>query len=211
MYEDKNLKTYYRQDSGMVSTVWAPLVQALVTGALAGIAAGVVVAVLKLGFSAWAAGAVVWVLATFASWLTFRARFMAILESMLGVDLNHDGAIGDPEPPPALPPLRVEVVEDGGRHESWIDLPYPERLPDLARGLLSGRRQFAQTAWTGAGQLFSRAEFDQLRGEFLRRGLARWKNPQAPAQGVELTPAGRAVLKRLAGRDDFPPTLPGGE
>lgn len=210
--DDREIKTYYTSGgSGITAPVTVPFLQAAITGLLAGIAAGVLVAILGIEVSPWAAGAVVWTLATLGSWLSFRARWQMVIERALGVDLNGDGRIGDEPEPPALPPLRVEVMQEGGRRGDFIDLPYPDRLPELASGLLSGRRQFAQTAWTGAAGVFSRAEFDNLRGEFLRRGLARWKNPQAPAQGVELTPAGRAVLRKLAGRDDSnPPTLQDG-
>jgi len=209
--DDRDFKTYYTGGgSGITAPVTIPLLQSVITGAFAGIAAGVVCAVLQLGFSAWAAGAVVWVLVTFGSWLSFRGHWQAVIERALGVDFNGDGIIGEPEP--ALPepqPLRVELYQDNGARGEFIDLPYSDRLPALASGLLAGR-QFAQTAWTGGGQLFSRAEFEELRAAMLKRGLARWKNPQAPAQGIEITPAGRAVLRRVAGRDSPSPTDQGG-
>ena len=102
--------------------------------------------------------------------------------------------------------MRVILEEDQGRHIEFIDLPHADRLPVLAAGLLAGR-SFNQAAWTGAGGLFSRAEFDQLRDVLIERGLAAWKNPNARAQGVELTAAGRAVMRRLAERS---PALSGG-
>lgn len=197
--DDKNLKTYYTGGgSGITAPVTIPLLQAAITGLLAGIAAGVLAAVLPVDFSPWAAGVVVWAVTTFVSWLSYRGHWQALLEKALGVDLNGDGQIGEPaEPEPTPQPLRVELYQDGGRQGDFIDLPYRDRLPALASGLLAGR-QFSQTAWTGGGQLFSRAEFEELRGELLRRGLARWKNENAPAQGLEVTPAGRAILKRIA-------------
>ena len=130
-----------------------------------------------------------------------------MIERITGADLNGDGYIGYPNPEPvALPPLRVEVFEDEGRRAAFIDLPYPERLPKLAAGLAAGR-QFAESTWTGRDGLFSRSEFGNLRGELIRRGLARWKNLDAPAQGVELTSPGKAVFQRLAGLGS--PSLPG--
>jgi len=127
--------------------------------------------------------------------------------------LNLDGYIGKPEPQqaPALPAsIRVEVSRDEGRAVDFIDLPYPEKLPALAAGLLAGR-QFAQTSWVGAGQLFSRSEFDQVRDTMIERGLAAWKNPEAKAQGVTLTAAGRAVMRRLANPSPALPAQTGRE
>jgi len=206
--DDKELKSYYTGGgSGITAPVTIPLLQSLITGMFAGIAAGVVCAVIGFDFSAWAGGAVVGVLVTFGSWLTFRGHWQAVIERALGVDFNGDGIIGEPQAPtlPEPAPLRIELLQDNGARGDFIDLPYREKLPELASGLLSGR-QFSQTVWTGGGRLFSRAEFENVRGEMIRRGLARWKNPAAPAQGAELTPAGRAVLRKLAGRDSPSPT-----
>ncbi len=202
--DNRELKTMYTGGgSGITAPVTIPLLQSVITGILAGIAAGVLVGVLRVGFSAWAAGFSTWALVTLGAWLSFRGRWQVVIERALGVDLNHDGVIGEPELPPQPEPqsLRVELLQEGGRRGDWIDLPFPDKLPALAAGLLEGR-QFTQTVWTGGGRLYSRAEFEAVRGEMLRRGLARWKNPQAPAQGAELTPAGRAVLRKLAGLVD---------
>lgn len=205
---DSELKTYYTGGgSGITAPVTVPFLQAIITGALAGIAGGVVCAVIGFDFSPWAAGFSTWAVVTLGAWLSFRGRWQMVIERALGVDLNHDGVIGEPEPTPAPEPesIRVELLQEGGRRGDFIDLPHADRLPALASGLLEGR-QFSQTVWTGAGRLYSRAEFEAVRGEMLRRGLCRWKNPQAPAQGVELTPAGRAVLRRLSGKDNPSPT-----
>lgn len=136
-------------------------------------------------------------------------RLFYFVEIALGVDLNGDGFQGEPEPEPeprSVHEMRVILEEDQGRHIEFIDLPHADRLPVLAAGLLAGR-SFNQAAWTGAGGLFSRAEFDQLRDVLIERGLAAWKNPNSRAQGVELTAAWRAVMRRLAERS---PALSGG-
>ena len=210
MYQDDNPNDYSYQPpvihhttSPIVEGVVVPGLQAAITGVLTGLAALAVSAWLKLPY--WGIGATAFTLAALAAWLSYRGRWAWVLERMLGVDINRDGLIGQPEPEPEpAQSLRIELVQDEGRRGEFIDLPYPEKLPLLAGGLLEGR-QFSLTAWTGKGQLFSRSEFETLRAELLKRGLATWNNPAAPAQGITLTGAGRAIFRRLA---DQSPTLP---
>ncbi len=188
--------------------VLVPGLQALLTGFVCGLAALAVTA--WFGLPWLAIGGTVFAVTMAGAWLSYRGRWQWLLERILGADLNGDGTIGQPLPLPAPKPenIRIELVQNAGHEVEYIDLPFPEKLPLLASGLLEGKRQFSLTAWTGDGQLFSRAEFETLRTELLKRKLAEWKNPEAPAQGIKLTPAGRAIFRRLAGRHDSP-TLPG--
>lgn len=193
--------------------VIVPLAQAVITGVMAGIVAGGIWALARWPFSPWLVGLIAGSGVMFFSWLAYRSNWQMVFESITGADLNKDGYIGPPpvvvQPPKEPEKIRIEVIQDEGKAGDWIDLPYPEKLPELSRGLLEGKRQFSQTTWSGRGHLFSRAEFETLRGELIRRGLARWKNPEAPSQGVELTPAGKAVLRRLAeGYNRDSPTAP---
>lgn len=186
-----------------------PLLQALTTGAFSGLAGLALSFWLALPF--WQMGFTGFALAALASWLSYRGRWQGMIEHLFGMDLNGDGAIGEPpviiEPAREPEKIRVEVVSEEGRRGDFIDLPYPDKLPLLASGLLQEGRQFTQSVWTGGGALFSRSEFENLRGELIRRGLARWKNENAPAQGAVLTAAGRAVFRRLASLP--PPPLVG--
>lgn len=95
--------------------------------------------------------------------------------------------------------LRVELSDrENGTHQSikLVDLPgEPEQLQSLAAGLLAGV-SLSQAAWTP--QPFSRSEFVRLQSVMLARGLARWTSPGVPQRGASLTPAGRAVFRRLA-------------
>lgn len=134
-------------------------------------------------------------------------RGQQLIETLIGQDLNNDGVIGDPPKQTPLPPVRIMLESDRGRHTEYIDLPHPEKLPALAAGLLTGR-EFAQTTWTGSGQLLSRGEFDAIRDAMLKRGLAAWKNPEAHSKGCVLTAPGRAVCRRLASLPPHP-TQPG--
>lgn len=137
-----------------------------------------------------AAGAVlIWV----ASLLTWRAT--VINESLEFIPLQRQ-----PEASPASDHIRIEFVEahPGGRRTQIVDLPAsPGNIQKIARGVLSGT-PFSESAWTGAGRPFSRAQFHQIRGEFLSRGWVVWRNEDAPSQGVMLTSQGEAVMRYLA-------------
>ena len=104
--------------------------------------------------------------------------------------------------PPQMPQNRdrveVEVSTPGEKRMAFLDLPgNGQQLGQLARGALAGR-SFSEGEWTGSGGPYSRADFRQLRGDLLARGLLEWRNDSAPSQGVELTAPGRAVFRRLA-------------
>ena len=135
----------------------------------------------------------------FVFWTSSKAG-QSLIEKIAGVDFNHDGYIGEP---PHSRPVRIELVENGGQSESWIDLPYPEKLPELAEGLLSGR-SYALKSGLAPARYYSRPEFEQLRDVLIKRGLARWKNPKAPNQGWELSASGRAVMRRFSKRTPSP-------
>jgi len=96
------------------------------------------------------------------------------------------------------PVVQVEVHQPEKGRWAWLDLPGgPEQLEQLARGLASGRT-LSESEWSGRGRLYTRAEFRELRGELLERGLAVWRSPGAPTQGVELSAVGRQVMSRIA-------------
>ncbi len=189
---------------GLRDGVIVPGLQAVITGVLFGVAALAVTAWLALPFLA--IGGTVTAVIMAVSWLAYRSRWQFVLEKITGADLNQDGYIGEPlpqqEPLPALPPVRVIVEENQGQHVEYIDLPHPEKIPELAAGLLQGK-QFAQTVWVGHG--LTRPQFDEIRSEMIKRGLARWRNPNAPAQGAELTARGKAVCRGIVEKATPPP------
>lgn len=189
--------SFYRPDP-LRDGVAVPGLQAGITGGVCGLAALAVCAWFDLPWLA--IGGTVAAVSMAGAWLSYRGRWQWMLERITGADLNMDGFIGQPlpqQPQLPAPSIRVELAQNDGRQVDFIDLPYPEKLPALAAGLQQGRT-FALSTWTGNGALFSRAEFEQLRGELLRRGLAEWVNESAPAQGIKLTAAGRAVFRHLS-------------
>lgn len=186
------------QANGLEERIVIPALKAVIVAVPAGLLVGVLIAAFKIKIPAGWAMLITFLLAFLSVFLATSSRGQWLIERLTGADLNLDGFIGEPAPPlPAPESIRVELLQDGGHRGDFIDLPYPEKLPALAAGLLAGR-SFNQTAWTGHGALFSRSQFDQVRETMIERGLLAWKNPEAKAQGVELTAAGRAVMRRIA-------------
>lgn len=181
--------------------VIVPGLQAAITGFVCGLAALALSAWLQWPY--WAVGGTVAAVTMAGAWLSFRGRWQWLLERITGADLNADGYIGQPLPPalPAPQPekITVELVQNKGtigERGDYIDLPYPERLPQFARTVLEGR-QYTQSAMVGQGKLFRRDEYDTLIDALVAGGLMRWKNPEHHNIGAVPTAAGRAVLKRF--------------
>jgi len=174
-----------------------PLLQSTITGISLG---------LSVGALAWVAGhdrpAALGLLSASiiqsGTWLLSLSRWhkwVYRLEDLTGWDLNQDGRIGREDPPE---PVRVEVIQDNGRRVDFIDLPASQdQLVSLASGLITGI-PLSENNWTGSGAPFSKREFHSIRDLLIRRGLARWINPRARAQGLELTGSGRSVMRRFA-------------
>lgn len=168
-----------------------PFVSAFITGGLGGLVVGV---------WAWAVGApdalkvggVFGAVVAFIAWLVLRAKVEYVENSLRGYREDPAPEVIHAET------VRVELRQDEGRRMDYIDLPATRaQLHQLARGLQEGI-PFTVSAWTGSRKPFSRGEFEALRAEFIRRGLAEWRNQRSPAQGAELTPTGRAVVRYLA-------------
>jgi len=175
-------------------------------GAVVGIATGLVT--VWLAWPWWlVALAVIATWAAITAWhLTAGVRLRQSLlwkrEEIERRDLDGDGHVGQP---PVT--VRVEVATDDGtiKRTQFLNLDTdPERLILFARSVLAGRG-LAIHEWTGRGGLFSRSEFERLRGDLLERGLVGWANPKDRRQGVQLTPTGRAVFRKLADLPQPPP------
>lgn len=170
-----------------------PLGQALITGALAGLAAGCYAALLSAP-GAWRWGVGVGVGVIVLAWVVMLWRWLDLtrpLEKLTGLDLNRDGHIAKPET------IRVAVTSEDRKHTTIAELPYLSKLPDFARGVLAGD-PISERHWSGAGALFSQSEYRQVRDLLLSRGWLYWNNADAPQQGLTLSPGGRAALRALA-------------
>lgn len=177
----------------LVADVAVPFLQAVVTGALVGSLLTLALAELVPDYDGdlllvWAGATLTISTLAWLFLLLDTRKLLWAIERLTGADLDGNQVAG--------PVVRVEVTS--GRREVYFDLPgTPEALATLARGVLNGR-SFAEDSWSGRGAPFSRGEFRQIRDALIERGLAVWRNPQAKAQGVELTAAGKSVFQRLA-------------
>lgn len=177
-----------------------PFFQAVATGIFAFIGG---LAICMLGGWAWYYAAIGAALIAMLSWWGMLGWWSRIIKTLLiGDQVEYYEPETEPtQPAPAMPPIRVELVQvdEGGYYRGdYIDLPcLPEQARELASGLVSGEK-FAVAAWTGKGRPFSRNQFEVLRVTLLQKGLIRWASPHGRTVGLELTPAGRAIFKRLA-------------
>lgn len=180
-----------------------PAGQAIVTGALIGVAVGAVAYQLQWSKPlAW--GLIAWLIVQCLAWLFLLHDWRSVthkLESVTRRDLDGDSIIGPPAPP-IVQRVKIELVE--GNHTRYIDLPCSdEQLLELARLLVDGRT-LTQANFTGSGKPFDRAQFEEIKAELIKRGLAVLNSPGTPARGVTLTASGRACFQHIV---DNPPTL----
>lgn len=195
------------RQEGFSAAVGIPLVQSVVTGALCGMTVTALFWALE-----WPdpgkIGLVCSLLMTTGMWASSLAGWMKRIERVLGVDLNGDGFIGQPAPVvhEPLPPVRIEIVSDNGRRSDFLSLPAePDQLKALGAALVGGEN-FTVARWTGPNGLFTRSQFEQLRQEFVNRGMLRMAG-QASNQGYTLTAKGAAVCRGFASMTVHSPTL----
>ena len=95
---------------------------------------------------------------------------------------------------PEKPEPTVIHIHEGNETRILVLNVEPEKLRALAYGLERGV-PLAEKEWCGSGKTFSVSQFRELRNELLSRKLLRWRNESSPAQGVELSPGGRAFIR----------------
>jgi len=116
------------------------------------------------------------------------------VEVWTGKDLDRDGHIGTQH----TTSLNVRVEQDGrGPRDLFLRFEgvRPEQLHELFKGALRGD-SLSESKWTGAGKLFSKPKFCDVRDALLDADLLRWQNKDAHAQGLSVTRSGKAVLAR---------------
>jgi len=92
-------------------------------------------------------------------------------------------------------PLRLEI--NTGNTTKIAHLPADHRhIRALAEAALNGK-PLTERHWTGSGKPFTKREFREIRAELIRAGILRWRNQNAPAQGVIVTEAGREALQQI--------------
>lgn len=184
--------------------VAVPIGQALVTGVLIALLVALVAGYYRVpDWYFWAA--ISGVLAVLGQWIFSQMlwqRLVRLVERQTYMDIDGDGVIGEPEQTPAAPQtVRVEVTDKtNGQHVTqYIDLPFAERIPQLAAGLAAGK-QFTVSNWVGVsrGRLFTPAEFTELRAVMIEHDWIRPNNPHDETRGYSLTRAGLAIMRSLA-------------
>lgn len=187
------------------SDVAVPCIQSVITGLLAIVGGGGVAA--AAGWDVLIVSAVVGAIVTGTAWYLLLRQHSDLLwevETITGLDLNKDGHKGKP-PKKETTPLEIHIPpgQDGqGPQTLFVDLPTTiEKLRAFARAVLGGR-SMSESGWTGGGRLFGKTEFVGVRDELIERGLIRWNNPEAHAQGCSLTAVGRWAFRNLAKKDE---------
>ena len=129
-------------------------------------------------------------LASGISWFLLFFKDRKLLwktEEALGLDLNRDGKVGEPEI------VRGEITDRDRRQKINVEFPFPnDRLRAVAQAALRGGAAFSRR---GLSDVITESQFHTLQQEFLKRGLCYWKNPESEQQGVDLSPGGRAFLR----------------
>lgn len=190
--------TYEKRQPAREPNVQSDVVVPMLQAGLTGLAVGVPSAALMglLGYTtgqAMITGAGLALAAVSVTWLLkmdMHTKLLWLVESATGRDVNGDGTTGQPPAPPAAP-VRVELAQ--GTKTRLIDLPATDaQLCAIAQTVLTG----GTFSRRGLAEIVSETEYSALKSAMLAGGLLASKGTGTTA-GVELTPAGRAVLRRL--------------
>jgi hypothetical protein len=192
----------------LVAGALLPFWQALISGAIAFVAALIIMLAIRSSEPFLSTG-IVAVLVLAAVWLAAQWRWFTLTaERMTGVDLNRDGVIGDARRAEPRREVRVRLQDTrNGRYSEQVQ-DYPasmEQLQRLAIGILKLDAPFTVRRWCsevdGGEKVFTQAEFQELRSAFLKARTLDNKPLLAAAskaraqKGYEFTDEGRQVLE----------------
>lgn len=188
--------------------VLVPFLQAVITGAFVAVALGIGAGVVA-HWQSWpwwyalAAAGGGWLLVAALTWSQLLADSRDLLRKVEtwsnrdNRDLDGDGEIGEPKDTPART-VRLEVEQrgDGNQRSSFFhDLPTePALFTTWASAAVNGQ-SLALSHWTGNGRPFARSDYEALLDFMQRAGVVTWINPDAPAQGRQITKPGKAALQ----------------
>lgn len=142
-------------------------------------------------------------------------RLLWVAESIIKEDLDGDGQVGQPQPPPSAP-VSLEIVhkDENNAFQRMFRFELPKgiseaKFQEYAYDVAVTGKSLTQNLWTGRGKLFSKPKYVDLIDVMVRTGLVAWHNPEATSQGCSLTDEGRRTLRRYA-LASFPAnTIPG--
>jgi hypothetical protein len=183
----------------MAAGVLLPMLQAVITGCLAGMAATFYAWVMKSP-EAWKWGAGVGLGVMVISWLLLVLRWLnltAPLERLTGRDLNHDGYVGQP-------PKTIRVEFKAEKNQLIIaNLPDNPQARQFYGALIRGEKNGIHN-WTGRNKPLTPSEYEEIRDSLINRTFARWIGEPSARDGWELTPYGRHALRAIVAPSPAP-------
>ena len=185
--------------TGIESAVLVPLLQSTITGGLFGIVAGGVAALTDASQPA-IVGVTTGAVVTLAAWMAHQANYSRRLDAAAGIQQGMAVKAAESR----TIPVKLAISTLDGTQGAFMSLPGgQEKLIEFAKGLAEGL-PLTTRQWTGRSGLYAPGEYDQLRGELIKRGFAAWKSSKDTRGGVELTRPGKALFKYLANIDALP-------
>lgn len=178
------------RSAAVASDVSVPLLQAIVSGLVAGL-----VSIAPAIIWHW-----YWYIPVAIGFVAFGVIWFVLLAEHRKLLWYSERIEGTPEvitPDPPRVGVRLEVDEGDGHHK-YARLPIEkDKLCTIARALKNGRT-FSMGAWTGKGKLLSRREFEDLRSWLIDNRYAYWVDPNNRQLGVNFSNKGRALWRALA-------------
>jgi hypothetical protein len=121
---------------------------------------------------------------------------LEIVETLVSRDIDGDGQVGQPQPPPQT--VRVEMRHNDPAGQRWqiadLDLD-PAKLRALAAAVVAGQ-SFAERTASAAG--LTQDEFGRLRDKLIAQRWAVWNHPTRRQNGVTLTLSGQSLFRTIA-------------
>ena len=156
-----------------------PLLQSIITAFLLSLL--ICVSTYALKWDWWKIGGISFVVILALDWIRRSEawrRSVWELEGLLHLDLNRDGIISEPVIEPVREEVRITVDTSDGKQTQFIDFPVSRaKLSEMASGVCSGQA-LSEASMSGAGALFSRSEYNQIRDTMIKRDWLVWNNPE---------------------------------
>ena len=176
------------------SDVRVPFMTALFSGVFGGLI--LVMPAIYFHWPWWIPGTVACVVpgVVWAATVTDGRSMLRRVERIVNRDIDGDGAVG---------PVEHRTVIEGriwdGEHVRdlilYFDGVRPDQIDTLFQAALSGGA-LNEAAWCGNSKPFAKAQFVGVRDRMIGAGLWAWANPDAHAQGVRISAAGRAIMSK---------------
>jgi len=166
--------------SGLEAGVKTPLAQAAITATVCGL-----LVILGCVFKSWPVAAIptTWVIVFSLAWWVLLLNTRGLLKTV-------ETVTGDPGA--AAFSVEITLPPSEGKKMLFANFPgcRPEHLQRFARSAVDGIP-------TPEGAALSRAKFNSIRDEGLRRGLIRWRDPEYHTLGLRTSSMGKVVFQRL--------------